>query len=245
MVVIVLILISFISAVRLFQFFIEYRAQKNQNQELVDIANNDQLNDEMASDPEDAIDLPYYQDLYEINNDFVGWLKIDNTAVDYPVVQTDDNDYYMDRDFYQEYTRYGTLFADYRCDIYGDCDNVIIYGHHMKDATMFGSLTKYLQRQYLDDHMVIEFNTRYERTTYKIVSVFIISADQIYEGEFNVYDFIEFNTESDFYEYIDYIRELSIFDLNTETEYGDSFITLSTCEYSVENGRLVVIGVRN
>lgn len=188
--------------------------------------------------------LPEYEVFYERNPEIVGWLTIEDTPIDYPVLQNEDSNYYLHRDFDGNEDKYGSLFVKAIADINTPGTNIVIYGHHMRDGSMFGSLKKYLDEEYLETHRYITFNTLYERRTYEVVSVF---RSQVYEPEQNVfkyYDFYQANNEAEFDYFYDHIKELSVYDIPTQAEYGDTFITLSTCAYHVENGRLVVVAKR-
>ena len=178
------------------------------------------------------------QKLYELNNDFIGWLKIENTNINYPIMQTDSNrkDYYLKRNFYKEYSQLGTPYIAEFCDVLKS-DNLIIYGHHISNYQMFGELEKYKNKKFYDNHKIIEFNTIYEKANYEIIAVFKTVA---YTG-FNYYKFYNANTREEFDTFIKKCKELSFYDTEKVAKYGDKLITLSTCEYSNKNGRLVVV----
>lgn len=187
--------------------------------------------------------LPEYQPLYEMNNDLVGWLKIEDTKVDYPVMQTPDNkDYYLKRNFDKERNSHGSLYCREDCDINTPSDNITIYGHHMKDGTMFGGLKKYQQKSYWEEHDTVIFDTLYEHHTYKIFAVFKTTAS-IGRG-FTYHSFVNAEDEADFNEFIATCKKLAFYDTGITPEYGDKVICLSTCEYTQQNGRFVVAAVR-
>lgn len=178
------------------------------------------------------------QQLYEMNNDFIGWLKIENTNISYPVMQTDNNrkDYYLRKNFYKQYSQLGTPYIAEYCNIQTS-DNLIIYGHHISNSQMFGELEKYKNKDFYNNHKVINFNTIYENADYEIIAVFKTIA---YTG-FEYYKFEKASTKGEFDTFINKCKELSFYDTEKTAEYGDKLITLSTCEYSNENGRLVVV----
>lgn len=184
---------------------------------------------------EESINL---QKLYELNNDFVGWLEIKNTNISYPIMQTENNrkDYYLRKNFYRQYSQLGTPYIAEYCNI-KTSDNVIIYGHHIKNNQMFGELEKYKNKEFYDNHKVINFNTIYENTDYEIIAVFKTVA---YTG-FEYYKFVNSNSKQEFDTFIKRCKELSFYATEKTAEYGDKLITLSTCEYSNKNGRLVVV----
>ncbi len=184
---------------------------------------------------EESINL---QKLYELNNDFVGWLKIENTNISYPVMQTEScrKDYYLRKNFYKQYSQLGTPYIAEYCNVLTS-DNLIIYGHHIKNSQMFGELEKYKKKEFYNNHKVISFNTICENTDYEIISVFKTVA---YTG-FNYYKFYNASSNQEFDTFIRNCKELSFYETEKTAEYGDKLITLSTCEYSNKNGRLVVI----
>ena len=187
----------------------------------------------------DEIDEDKYKELYEQNNDFVGWLRIDGTPIDYPVMQSKDNpEFYLKHNFNKEYSRFGVPFVQKNCDIDTD-DNIIIYGHNMKNKTMFNALTQYSDRKFYDNHKLIRFDTLNDSNLYEVIAVF--KTRTYSENGFRYYDFIKANTEEEFNAYIEKCKALSFYETGLTAEYGDKLLTLSTCEYTQNNGRLVVI----
>lgn len=206
----------------------------------------------------DAEKLPGIKELYEQNNDMVGWLTIPDMNVDYPLMQTmDDEQYYLDRDFQKNYSANGSLILDTDSSIgtgtkvnnYADgtlpSTNLIIHGHNMKSGAMFGNLDLYRDKKYYDSHKIIQLSTLTEKREYEIVAVFL---SQVYMKSqtdvFKYYKFFEADNEDEFNDFYDNIKALQMYDTGVTAEYGDEFITLSVCAYHVENGRLVVVGKR-
>lgn len=187
--------------------------------------------------------LPEYAALYLQNDDMVGWIEIEGTKLNYPVLQTpDEKDFYLHRDFNKENSKHGAIYVQENCDVWTPSDNVVIYGHNMKDGSMFATLLKYRKQAYWEEHRYIYFNTLLERHTYEIVAVFKTTAT-IGKG-FDYHLFVEAEDEEEFDAYIDQIKKLDYYDTGVDAEYGDKLITLSTCEYSLTNGRLVVVAKR-
>ena len=187
--------------------------------------------------------LKDYAELFRLNNDLVGWIQIPDTKIDYPVMQTPDSeDYYLHRDIYGDYSRHGTIYVRESCDVFAPSDNVTIYGHRMKDGSMFFGLTEYIKEEYYKEHKYIYFDTLQEYHTYEIMSVFITSAS-LGKG-FRYHAFETALSPEDFYDFVDTCLELSLYDTGVTAELGDKFITLSTCDYSVTTGRLVVVAKR-
>ena len=184
--------------------------------------------------------LEDYKEYYESNNEFYGWLKIDDTIIDYPVMHTpDESNKYLYLDFDGNDYIPGTLFLDYRATT--ECDNIIIHGHHMKDQTMFGSLLRYNDKAFRDEHSIIHFDNLYEKNDYEVVYAFY---DRIYDEDdphFKYYDFVDVKDEEEYNNAISYFESISIYDTGITPEYGDQLITLSTCAYHVEDGRFAVV----
>lgn len=188
--------------------------------------------------------LDEYKTLYEKNKKLIGWLKIDDTIIDYPVMQTSNNEYYLDHNYNQEYDKNGSLFLDCDCSIYPRSTNLIIYGHHMKSGQMFGQLQKYAKESYAEKHSVIQFDSIYEKATYQVMYVF---RSQVYNEDdlvFKYYQFINANSEEEFDSYMKEMEEMSLYDTGVTASDGDSLLTLSTCDHSQTDGRFVVVAKR-
>ena len=185
--------------------------------------------------------LDEYKTLFEKNKKLIGWLKIDDTIIDYPVMQTSDNKYYLEHNFNQEYDKNGSLFLDCSCSVYPRSTNLIIYGHHMKSGQMFGQLQKYAKESYYEKHKEIQFDTIYEKGTYEIMYVF---RSQVYNEDdlvFKYYQFINANSGTEFQSYMEEMKKLSLYDTGVTAGFGDSLLTLSTCDNSQKDGRFVVV----
>lgn len=187
--------------------------------------------------------LAQYQELYEENSDIIGWLSIEGTQINYPVMQCGDDEYYLHHDFYGEESKYGCLYVRDRADV-DDGTNFTIYGHNMKDSAMFGELDLYKQESFYSEHTAIFFDTLYERRVYEIIAVFL---SQVYDEEeevFKYYQFYEAESREEFASFYENVKALSLYDTGVEASFGDTFITLSTCAYHVTDGRLVVVAKR-
>ena len=183
-----------------------------------------------------------YGAVYEQNPDFVGWLSIEGTAIDYPVMQSpNDPDFYLKHAFDKSYSAYGTPYVQADCMV-GSSDNLVLYGHHMKDGTMFAGLCDYENEDFYRDHKTIHFDTLESFAEYEIVAVFKTVA---YSSDgFKYYRFVNAESGEDFEEFIVRCKALSLYDTGVSAEYGDKLITLATCEYSRTNGRMVVVARR-
>jgi len=216
---------------------INYKEDKKQNEVFEELENiiTESREEEQKEQKKETIN---FKKLYELNNDFVGWLKIENTNISYPVMQTKNSrkDYYLRKNFYKEYSQLGTPYIAEYCNIQTS-DNVIIYGHHIKNNQMFGELEKYKKKEFYKSHKIISFNTINEKANYEIVAVFKTVA---YTG-FEYYKFVNSSSKQEFDTFIQKCKELSFYETKNTAKYGDKLITLSTCEYSNKDGRLVVV----
>lgn len=186
--------------------------------------------------------LTKYRDLYELNKDMVGWISIEDTKIDYPVMQTIyDEEYYLYRDFYGKDNKEGVPFMDDRCIPRLPNTNLIIYGHNMKNGDMFADLLKYQDKDYYEKHKYIRFDTVYEEGLYEIIAVFRTRVAYKDENTFRFYNFLQADSEEDFYDYISNIRALSLYETESGASVSDYLLTLTTCEYTVEDGRFVVV----
>ena len=159
-------------------------------------------------------------------------------------MQSNDNDYYLYRNYKNEYSRYGSIFLDYKYDFSKDSQNFLIYGHNNNDEMMFNELLKYQEKEYFEAHPSINLITENDITNYKIVSVF---KSQVYSQDatnvFRYYNYVDLSNEDTFTNYITNVKKASIYDIDIEPKLGDDIITLSTCEYSKPNGRFVIVGI--
>lgn len=188
--------------------------------------------------------LDEYKTLYNLNKKLIGWVKIDDTYIDYPVLQTSDNEYYLDHNFDQEQDKNGSIFMDKDCSILPRNTNLILYGHHMRSGRMFGQLVKYSSEDFYKEHKYIQFDTIYEKGTYEIMFVF---RSQIYEEDkiiFKYYQFLDANSETEFNSYMSEMADMSLYETGVTAEYGDQLLTLSTCDYYTDYGRFVVVAKR-
>lgn len=180
-----------------------------------------------------------YAGVYEKNSDFVGWVSIEGTRIDFPVMQTKDRpDYYLKKNFEKQYSNYGVPYAAESCDI-DLSDNTVIYGHHMNDGSMFADLCLYESEDFYKEHKTIRFDTLGGYGTYEVIAAFKTVAYS--EDGFKYYRFIQATDEAEFNGFIEKCLELSLYDTGVTAEYGDKLLTLSTCEYSRKDGRMVVV----
>lgn len=196
------------------------------------------------ADPTEPQILPEYLPLYEMNSDMVGWIKLEGTNINYPVMQTPDSpDYYLDKNFNKQTSKAGAIYVREACDVFKPSDNVVIYGHFISSGQqMFTHLHKYIRKAFWQDNQYITFDTLYEHHTYQVFAVFKTSANP---GEGYAYHrFNDALDKEDFDSYIQTVKNMSFYNTGITPQYGDKLITLSTCEYTQENGRLVVVAVQ-
>lgn len=218
-----------------------------ENPEEVDIVEEPQKESLEALETEEAQEekeiLPQYEELYQENQDLVGWIKIDDTPINYPVMQTfGDPTFYIHKDWNKNESQTGLPLIDGRCTL--ESENIIIYSHNMKNGTMFGSLKRYNEKSFYDEHQIIKFDTIYEEAEYQVIAVLLAQVyydEEPKEGEFVYYDYVELDSKEQFQEYIDQVKELSLYETGVTAEYGDSLITLCTCNYHIKDGRLLVV----
>ena len=203
-----------------------------------------------GSEPEETtgvtepVMLAGYKEIYEMNDHTVGWIKIEGTQIDYPVLQTpDEPNYYLYRDFLKAESVNGAIYAREVCNINAPSDNITIFGHNMASGKMFAQLHNYTTKAGWEQNSLVFFDTLYEYHTYKIFAVFKTSAN-LGQG-FSYHQFVDAETEEEFDEFVSTCKKLAFYDTGITPVYGDKLITLSTCTGPSENNdRLVVVAVR-
>lgn len=190
----------------------------------------------LQSDPEAAARLLA---LHEKNGDCVAWIRIDGTVIDYPVMyRPQSKNYYLHRDFYGKKSSAGALYISEICDP-DTSDNIIIYGHHMNSGKMFAALNKYKKQSFYEDHKQIVLETLHGTEVYEII--FALTTP-VYTGkDFKYYAFANAHSAAEFDAYVSNCRARALYDTGATAEYGDRLLTLSTCEYSQRNGRMLVV----
>lgn len=184
-----------------------------------------------------------FAELYRENPDFIGWITIADTKVDYPVMQNmEENEYYIHRNFQQEWDDSGLPFLDFRCSFTEPTDNMLIYGHNMKAGTMFSGIISYNSQEFYDTHKTFTFNTIDGDGEYEVIAAFY---SQIYPESdtvsFKYYQFFDAASEEEFNAYVEQVKAMTPYEINATASYGDSLITLSTCAYHTEDGRFAVV----
>lgn len=202
-----------------------------------------ELAQETVQKPEGPAILPEYQQLYQQNSDFSGWLSIPGTGIDYPVMQAvpESSDFYLTHNYNGEEDINGSIFLDSRNDYEQQDDNLIVYGHNMKSGLMFGELKNYLDPAFYQEHKMIQFNTIYEKAQYEIIAVCLAKVPAEGEEGFRYYDFINAGSEENFSSFLENMKKMNIMDGELSASYGDKLLTLSTCNNYTEDGRLVLL----
>lgn len=222
--------------------FVELRDMIDEEEQIPEPIRNDGgygVSDEEKYEPNGM--LSRYYDLYTKNNDMAGWIKIDDTNIDYPIMyNSESNAYYLHRNFYKQNNSDGVPFMDYQCTPNEFSDNVIIYGHNLRNGKMFHDLLKYESKSFRETHPIIQYDTMYNRCKYEIFAVFRTAVGS--EDEFKYYEFINAGSKEDFDLYVSRCLENSLYDIGVVPEYGETLLTVSTCSYNMANERFVVVG---
>lgn len=182
------------------------------------------------------------EELQKENEEIIGWLEIEGTNINYPVLQASDNDYYLTHNYKKEKASTGSIFLDKDFDLINGSSNYLIYGHRNKSGLMFEDLMKYAKEDFYKEHTKIRFTTNKDDSIYEILSVFYSRV--YYKSEQNVfryYYFVNANNEQEYNDFVNNAKKVSLYDTGVTAEYGDQLLTLSTCEYSQEDGRFVVV----
>lgn len=182
------------------------------------------------------------EELQKQNNEIIGYIEIAGTNISYPVCQTNNNDYYLTNNYKKEKSSHGAIFMDKDVDLDKPSSNFLMYGHRNKSGLMFENLIKYSKEDFYKDHPIIRFTTTKEDATYEIISVFYSKV--YYKSDtdvFRYYYFTNAENETEYNEYVENCKKASIYDIEETATYGEQLLTLSTCEYSQENGRFAVV----
>ena len=180
---------------------------------------------------------PTSRNLYLENSDMVGWIQIEGTSIDYPVMQTPaDPNYYLKHDFEKHYTDYGCPFMQADCDALAPSDNLIIYGHNMKDGSMFADLAKYRSKDFWQTH-----KTALGSSAYEIFAVIHTTVQADDADAFPFYWLVDAASPEEFADYVSACKAQALYDTGISAQYGDKLLTLSTCDNITDNGRWLVI----
>lgn len=221
-------------------FFIKEVVENKKEENIYDNLQTEIQEPDTSGNNEQAKESYNLNNILKINPDIVAWLKIEGTNINYPVVQN--GEYYLRRNIYKQYSRYGTPFLSQFCNLLSD-DNLIIFGHNMRNRAMFSQLVNYRNYNFYKNHKYITLYTLENNQTienrYEIV--YIIKTTTHSQEASNFYSNIKFNDEKEFIEYLEICNKLQLYKTNNQLTYGDKLITLVTCEYSQQNGRFIII----
>lgn len=221
----------------------EYRENETQ-MEISQVLNTIDIPQETIT-PENTKRQLQIEELQKENKDIVGWLEIVGTNINYPVLQGEDNDYYLTHNYKHEKISSGSIFLDKNYDFSKPSTNLLIYGHRNKQGLMFEDLIKYKNEEYYKEHKQIRFTTTTEDLTFEIIAAF--NSRVYYKDEtdvFRYYYFVNANNRKEYEDYINNSKQASLYDTGETATYGDQLLTLSTCDYSQKNGRFAVIARR-
>ena len=232
--VILLIITIFLIA----KYFIQENKDKKESENILDNIN---INEDDITEQKTKRMLQL-EELKKQNEDIIGWIEINGTNINYPVMQTTDNEFYMTHNYKKEYSAIGSLFLDKDYNWELPSTNLLIYGHNNKNETMLQNITNYKNESYYKEHPNIKFTTINEDAEYEIIAAFYSRV--YYKNEKNVfryYYFINANNKEEFDNYVNESKKASIYNTGKTAEYGDQLLTLSTCSYHTENGRFAVV----
>lgn len=248
---VICIIVFLISCVYIVNYFINVGKTKSDIEEIRDImdSNENVVENTIVSGEQTENVNPKIEQLkkvQELNEEIVAWLKIEGTEINYPVLQADNNEYYLTRNYKKEYNSNGSIFLDCRYSFERPSDNFLIYGHNNNNGLMFDDLLAYENKSYYESHPEINLTTTKEDATYKIIAVFKGQAYQENsENEFSYYNYIDFENDEEYYNYIENCKKNSLYEIDSKIDHREKLLTLSTCEYSKKNGRFAILAIKN
>ena len=205
-------------------------------------------NELMLSNFENISEEQYGQIVEELqttNEDIIGWITIEGTKINYPLLQGEDNEYYLEHNFKNEKDKYGSIYLNNQSNFNDLNSNVIIYGHNMSDDKMFGELLKYVNYNFYLEHPYIKISVGNKIYTYEIITVFkskVYSQNQT--NVFKYYNYHNLGDDKKYNEYIKNCKDTELYNIDKQAQHGQQLITLTTCEYSTANGRLGIVAKR-
>lgn len=244
-VILLLAIIAIMSAILTIQIKLHQKKEDQQQEQISQILDTIDIPEENIT-PETPERVLQVRELQKENTEVIGWIQIDGTNINYPVCQGQDNDYYLKHTYKKEANSSGSIFLDKDYDFDKPSENLLIYGHRNKKCLMFDELVKYKDEAFYKEHPTIRFTTAKSDDTYEIISAF--KSRVYYQDETNVFRYYQFvNAESmqEQHEYIQNAKEASLYETNKTALVGDQLLTLSTCDYEVEDGRFVVVAVKS
>ena len=196
--------------------------------------------EDLSSEMPESEEISPYIRLKEQNDDFYGWISIEGTRVDYPVMHTPDNpEYYLRRGFDGNWAESGVPFMSAEC--FDGCGNYLIHGHNMKNGTMFADILSYSHKEFYQEHPVIRFDTLEDEREYHVMAAFFTQVTDGESNDFPYYQYTDLTNQKIFEEYLQRVSGAALYDTGITAKYKDALITLSTCSYHADNGRFVVV----
>lgn len=179
---------------------------------------------------------PQFKQLDAVNPDIIGWIHLDATTLNYPILQSKDNEDYLKKDFENQYNRKGSIFMDYRNSPKHEKMNTVIYGHHVGDDTMFDTVEKYLDQSFYDQHKTMQYDTKYGKYQLEVISAYETTTEDDYIQT-------DFSSSKQYEKFLEETLKKSEISTTTEINKNDKIVILSTCEdaYSLSSGRIVVV----
>lgn len=237
---IIFIILLIISVIYIVNAFLHSKKEDEETQELLDSVSIIDIPEMVDESEERVLKVKELKAQYP---DVVGWLEIKGTNINYPVMQGEDNDYYMDHNYKKEETKSGSIFLDKNYDWSIPSSNLLMYGHNKRSAsTMFSDLLQYKEERFYQSYPTIRFTTPEEDAEYEIIAAFLSRV--YYKSEKNVfryYFFVNAKNELEYNDFVTNAKKASLYETGKTAEYGDQLMTLSTCEYSQEDGRFAVV----
>jgi sortase B len=181
-----------------------------------------------------------FQALLDQNADCIGWLNIPGTEINYPLVQGTDNSYYLHRNFYKQNASCGTLFLDYRNSLSSEGEHLILYGHQMKDGSMFKQLNGYKSESFYREHKNLILYLGQTKYQYEVAAAYVTNLGK----SSDYYNYLHRETRKEQMDYLRGMAAYQIYATGVTVEEDDELLSLSTCEYSSKNGRLIVLARR-
>lgn len=237
LIMVLCIAVSVVSGSVLVKYYMDARETKSGINDLLNMKQKGTL-----SDGDNSGILKDYRQLYEKNHDLAGWIQIDGTAINYPVMQTPkDESYYIHRNFNKEGDSSGLPFLSANSNVEDEHANLMVYGHHMKNGLMFAQLLDFNKESYYKSHKVVNFDTLTEKRQYEIVGAFYSQVFKPSQKVFKFYNYSGNLSKKEFKQYMKNVKEKSIYNTGVEASYGEQLLTLVTCSYHVDEGRFVLV----
>ena len=199
-------------------------------------------NDNGTENEEETERMLKVEKLQEENEDIIGWIEIEGTNINYPVLQGDDNEYYLTHNYKKEKSEKGSIFLDSEYDWSIPSNNLLIYGHNIMNDLMFKDLLKYADKEFYKEHPVIRFTTKEHDGEYEIISAFKSKVfNKSDTNVFRYYNFMNAETEEEYNEFVENAKKASLYEIEATAKYGDELITLITCSYHTTDGRFAIV----